>query len=225
MGSQNTHTAFGWIHAYDDYLNMFKLSSNDLNKSILVTPSDISNFNLIQHQQDRPTISSDPRYMNGIQDLTNYVQARLKNLENRLAKLEGVSHQEQIIQKWREIAHSFLRDFPAGLNSGRYSHLNEAGFLRQNRQFDLALCPRCSLEAEHKGYHEALAQITALCTIAKTTRVFVNLHSKSSIETIVGPLMVTLQQNNYGLSLHEIDVDSPNQTSAMLEVWATECRI
>ena len=225
MVTQKTHTAFGWIHAFEDYLNMFKLSEDDLNKSILVTPANISNFNVIQHQQDRPTISSDPIYMNGIEEVANYTANRLKTLENKLAQLGDPWDQEQTRRKWREIAHSFLRDFPAGFDSGRYSSCTESDFLKQNSRFDLALCPRCSLEAEHKGYQEALNQITTLCSIAKVVRVFININLKSSIETILGPLMVHLQQNHYGLSFHEIKVHSPFQTAAMLEVWATECQI
>jgi hypothetical protein len=224
---ETTHTAFGWIHSYEDYLKMFKLSDEDLSKRIIVYPSDISNFNAKQHQHHRPTVSVDPKYQQSIEEIECYTSNRIHELEEKLKQFEDLSSKRSsIINKWKECANTFLADLPEGLTSGRYMSFNDDLFNESIRDpFDIALCPRCALEADNKDYKYGADLISKLCQIAKKVRIFVNISHHHSIEKTLGPLMVHLQQNNYGINFHEITINSPHKSAAMLEAWATECII
>lgn len=221
----HTETAFGWIHTYEDYLNMFKLSDLDLNKRIIVYPADISNFAQIMNKNNNKVICLDEKYNYSLEEIRAYGNQRQIQLKEKLNHFHNIHNKKQLCEKWEKVTQQFIDDYESGQTEGRYQFCEWNKLPEHNTIFELALCPRCPFQHSQGDHQRPLELIHQLCQIAQQVRIFINISDHLSIEASLGPMMVILQQNNYGIQLHETNVNSPNPSTAMLEIWSRECQV
>ena len=222
--------ASGWVYHYADMCQMFCLMDADFNKKILDFPAGISSFNMQASQQGQHIVSADALYALDFDALTTRTKKILSSDQQQLKTLfaKHLIHDDitidHIMTDWRETSANFLKDFLHGKKEGRYvaADLPELPF-RAN-QFGLALCSDLVFHTQASAFTPAEV-IAELCRVAEEVRVFPLLDENGEISAELGPLMLMLQQENYGIEVKEVTYKKRTGSNALLRLWAKECKV
>lgn len=92
--------------------------------------------------------------------------------------------------------------------------------------FDLALCPDYLFtDEENQNVDFHLKQIHELARVAKEVRIFPLSDSQGFPSPLLGPVLLGLQQENYGIEVRDVTTFLHPKGSAMLRVWAQQCHV
>ena len=112
----NFHYKGTWDRSFDEYLDMFNLSEDDLARDIVDVGGGTASFNARMHQRGTPIISVDPIY--------RYSEAELR---------------QRIVAFKRQTMEEFSQDFETGRQQGRYVVAALPNLPFPDRHFDLVL--------------------------------------------------------------------------------------
>ena len=116
-----------------------------------------------------------------------------------------------------------MADYSRGLSCGRYQAVSGRRLPFEDCHFDLALCAD-SMSGASK--HSMLERITELCRVAQEVRLFPLLDRSGEIAEVFGPVMLAMQQANYGIEVKQVpDKKGQLETNAMLRIWAKACLV
>lgn len=92
--------------------------------------------------------------------------------------------------------------------------------------FDMALCPHAffvAMDSHDVEFH--LKIIMELSRVAKEVRIapLTNANGEPSIQ--LGPILLGLQQHDYGVEVRDVKASSEPHGHPMLRVWAQLCRV
>ena len=95
-----------------------------------------------------------------------------------------------------------------------------------NFTFDLALCPDL-LFADVADQNAAfnLQQIRELARVAKEVRIYPLSNNHGLPSPLLGPVLLGLQQDNYGVEVRDVTTTLHPKGNAMLRVWAQQCQV
>lgn len=219
-----------WVYDFSDYQQMFDLTPVDLSKSLFNFPAGISSFNAQATQQGLRVASGDPAYALSEAEMRVYAErvfqknvARLKASPDCLKEATEATIQ-RVIEVWKKTEVSFLGDYVQGQSENRYQVSKLPRLSYQTHQFDLALC------ADFIFYHssstqEIAASVKELCRIAAEVRIFPLLDEQGKTSDELGPLMLFLQQNNFGVEVREVPYKTLRGSNAMLRIWSQACEV
>ena len=92
--------------------------------------------------------------------------------------------------------------------------------------FDLALCPDYLFTDENNqsiAFH--LQQIIELARVAKDVRIFPLTDSQGLPSPLLGPVLLALQHDNYGIEVRDVTTLEHPKGGVMLHVWAQQCPV
>jgi len=200
----------GWVYSLADYQLMFDLSDIDLNKKILDYPGGISSFNAEMHKQGHQVLSGDEIYALDSKAMQSYVdQLAEKNPET--------------LRKYKESYEAFLQDYSEGQADGRYKLMQMPHFPCGDREFELALCTDLLFHTQAQNGFNSQELVIELLRVADEVRVFPLLNDNGEVSEEVGPILLILQQQNYGVEVRQVPYQQHKDGNAMLRIWATEC--
>lgn len=217
-----------WVHTLDDYRLMFGLSESDLTRSILDYPAGVSSFNAEMRNFGHRVTSGDSHYNLKPLDMSKYVDNIILKLATQLdhysdrIQEEGEKTLENILNAWNQSAQAFLADYSQGQLEGRYRYATPPKLPFGDFEFDLALCPDLLFRSKPNLSDQI---ITELCRVAHEVRVFPLLNEQNEISDILGPIMLKLQENNYGVEVREVPYQLQKGSNAMLRIWAKKCEV
>lgn len=67
--------------------------------------------------------------------------------------------------------------------------------------------------------------ITEMSRVGKEVRIFPLLNERGEISPLLGPVLLALQQANFGVEVREVPYHAYENGNAMLLVWAKECHL
>ena len=70
-----------------------------------------------------------------------------------------------------------------------------------------------------------MSVITELARVAKEVRIFPLLDQNGVLSPLLGPVLLKLQQENFGAEVREVVNHLQPDNKAMLRVWAQLCRV
>ena len=94
----------------------------------------------------------------------------------------------------------------------------------ENFSFDLAISTNylfSSISPQGTDFH--LQCIRELTRVAKEVRIFSLMDRDGQPSPLIGPVLLGLQQANYGVEIRTVDYQLQQGDQAMLRVWALEC--
>lgn len=92
--------------------------------------------------------------------------------------------------------------------------------------FDFALCSHylfTDLDEQTTDFH--LQVIRELARVAKEVRISPLINHEGKTSEFLGPVLLGLQQDNYGVEVRNVDTQSEQNVNAMLRVWAQQCML
>ena len=92
--------------------------------------------------------------------------------------------------------------------------------------FDLVLCPDYLFtDEDNQNIDFHLQQIAELARVAKEVRIFPLSNSHGLPSPLLGPVLLGLQQENYGVEVRDVTTALHPKGNAMLRVWAQQCHV
>jgi hypothetical protein len=208
------------IYNLDDYRQIFALSEPDLQKKILEYPAGISSVNAELYALGHLIISGDPAYSLSPKEMRDYAS---KILRENIAATDK-SCQSALIAQWEQSLELFLSDYETGKKQGRYRAMDLPPFSNVEETYELLLCTDFLFNPPvSSGTAQEL--MNELCKLAAEVRIFPLPQDKNAVAAELGPMMLALQQRNFGVEIRAVNYPPCNQASAMLRIWAKECEV
>ncbi|KTD56384.1 hypothetical protein Lsan_3072 [Legionella santicrucis] len=221
-----------WGHSVDEYREMFDLSQEDMNSRILEYGCGPSAVNAQQFLEAHQAVSCDPLFVLDKDTLSSKAIMIFAQMADEVRKEQEQfdfsrnGSLEQLLEYRQEGMKSFFADYEKGKAEGRYLgaadyHLPYADF-----SFDFALSAHylfADLEDQTVDFH--LNVIRELARVAKEVRIFPLNDMEGKSSELLGPVLLQLQKNGYGVEIREVDYHLHKSENAMLRVWAQKCDI
>ncbi len=218
-------------HTLLDYQHMFDLTDDDLQKSFVTCASGFDTFNAEMTQLGHRVVSCARNYNLSVDEMQALVKKNLARMEHHLE-----SNQEQYLfdpkmsfadvkQRWLAVAERFVADYAAGQKAERYRPdvLPKLGFA--DNEFDFCLCSHFLFSHSELSLAAHIAFIKEMARVAKEVRVFPLSNSFGEISSLLGPVMLALQQEQYGTEIMQVSYEFQRGSNAMMRIWATTCAV
>lgn len=222
----------GWIYNLEDYRRIFSLSDGDLKRKILDFPGGVSSFNAEMHALDHQVVSGDASYNLAEEEMIDHAKQILAIHENYLHKKhhqllsdDSEANVQKIIKNWRANMEKFIQDYPRGIKEKRYQVMKLPKLHAEDSKFELALCSDLLFHSQARAGYTPQQLIDELCRIALEVRVFPLLDETGQITPSLGPIMLALNQKNFGVEVREVPYTMRKGGNAMLRIWSRECAI
>ena len=134
-----------WGRSYDEYLDMFNLSEDDLARDIVGVGDGPASFNCWMHQRETPIVSVDPIYRYSEAELRQRIQETYEDVitqarQNRdkfvWTKFSSV---DELAEVRMQAMDAFCQDFERGKQQGRYIDASLPNLPFPDGHFDLVL--------------------------------------------------------------------------------------
>lgn len=218
-----------WVHSLADYCSMFRLDDQDLKASILDFPGRIASFTAemaaLSHLN---VVSVDRHYDLSPLDMVKHVDFCIQGLAESILQAKDQLHPQVVAERDQQVnsanyvAQLFLNDYSVGQEAGRYQAAKLPCLPFAKAQFDLALCSHLVFRTPFFSAQEIVSE---LMRVAKEARIFPLLNTQGELAEELGPLMLELQQLDYGLEIKEVDYPFYEKNNAMLRIWAKACPV
>ena len=217
--------------SYDEYIEMFALSSADLYGQILDCAGGPASFNAIHSSQGGSVVSVDPLYDFVARQIRKRFDATFPEAmrQVRLNQSEFVWDRicsvEELVHLRRQAINRFLEDYSQGKSAGRYipGCLPDLPF--ENGTFDLALCSHyLFLYGAQLSTAFHVRSIKELCKIAIEVRIFPLLELGSVYSRHLDAVMVDLLDSGYHCSVHTVPYEFQRGGNTMLSVKSAGAR-
>lgn len=221
-----------WGHDLDDYMEMFDLAPADFKGSILEYGAGPSALNRDLLDVSARCVSCDPLFVLDYDTLKIKTALVFQNMIDQViveqtnfdfSKEGGV---EGLIKQRREGMERFFLDYPKGKRQKRYFPVQTIDLPFKDFEFDYVLSSHylfSGLDGQNETFHVALIQ--ELARVAKEVRIFPLIDSFGNPSPFIGPVLLALQQKNYGTEIRSVAYHLQKKGNAMLRVWAQECRV
>lgn len=217
-----------WGRSLNEYLEMFALTLEDLQSSILDCAGGPASFNTEMTQKGYRVISCDPVYQFSADEICQRIQQTYPIV------IEGVaaSRENYIWQNLTSPEHlgavrmaameQFLADFNLGVKQARYITAALPQLPFYSSQFDLALCSHFLFSySDHLSQEFHLLSILELCRVALEVRIFPLVNLSSKVSPFLSPLMTQLEKQGYEVKIHSVPYEFQKGGNQMLRVVQT----
>lgn len=221
-----------WGHSVDEYREMFALSQEDMNSRILEYGCGPSAVNSQQFHEAHQAVSWDPMFVLDKDTLSSKAVMIFAQMADEVRQEQDqfdfsrVGGLEQFIAQHQKGMKEFFADYEQGKREGRYIGAADYHLPYTDFSFDLALSSHylfADLDEQSIDFH--LNVIRELARVAKEVRIFPLIDRDGKTSEALGPVLLQLQQEDYGLEVKEVDYHLHQAENAMLRVWAQKCDV
>lgn len=214
-----------WGRSFDEYVAMFALDRDDLQKKILGCGDGPASFNVTLTKLDGSVVSVDPIYQFAAEKIANRIdetygivmeQTRQNAHEFVWTQIRSL---EELGQVRMNAMHSFLSDYPQGKSEGRYFSAELPNLPFPDGTFDLALCSHfLFLYSEHfdRAFH--LRSLQELCRVAREVRVFPIVELGSIRSRHVEAVALELSTEGYQVGIEQVAYEFQRGGNEMLRL-------
>ncbi|MCX7090196.1 MAG: hypothetical protein NTU48_01910 [Legionellales bacterium] len=222
-----------WGHHLDEYRDMFDLPDVALGMRFLEFQSGVTAFQYELRGTAAHLVSYDTWFDLSKEALREKVEAsfaaRLAQITERaeafdLSRYAG-SLDELTAYRRQGIAH-FFADYDLGHAEGRYVFAEQAKLPFPGFFFDYALSAHhffSNMAPQTVAYHVDILE--GLAQVAKEVRIFPLVDAQGRPSELLGPVILALQQKNYGIEVRKVGYHLQPQGNAMLRIWAQQCEV
>ena len=214
-----------WGRSFDEYLDIFNLSEDDLTRDIVGVGDGPASFNVQMYQRGTPVISVDPIYRFSEAELRQRIQ---ETYEDVIAQ----AHQNQDKFVWTrfssvdELAEirmqamdEFCRDFESGKQQGRYLDASLPNLPFPDKRFDLVLSSHfLFLYSANLNLAFHLNAIKELLRIGTEVRIFPIVDVNSNPSPFLSPIIDVLEKDGIACSVERVPYHFQKTGNEMLRL-------
>jgi len=221
-----------WGHHSDEYREMFALSAADLNSRLLEYGCGASAVNVELHNKGEQVVSCDPLFTLDKSTLSTKVSLVFEDMVARVTRDQDKFDFNQyggldaLIARRRQGVAEFFADYEHGRSEKRYLPVTSHRLPHADFAFDFALSSHylfADLDDQDVDFH--LEAIRELARVAKEVRIFPLIDRFGQPSPFLGPVLLGLQQDHYGVEVREVKYSLQPKGNAMLRVWAQQCQL
>tara|TARA_Y100000588_G_scaffold289012_1_gene307563 strand:- start:239 stop:925 length:687 start_codon:yes stop_codon:yes gene_type:complete len=221
-----------WGHHVDEYQEMFDLSEHDFKASVLEYGCGPSAVNVEIHDSNAHVISCDPLFNLDKSTLSSKVSLVFEQMVDAVKEEQDkfdFSHYhslEKLIARRKQGLDAFFADYEQGRKDNRYQALNEHSLPFGDFSFEYALSSHylfADMEEQDVSFH--LNLIRELARVAREVRIFPLIDRFGEPSPLLGPVLLGLQKENYGVEVREVPYRLQTKGNAMLRIWAQVCPV
>ena len=218
-------------HNLIDYQHMFDLNDADLNKKIITCASGFDTFNVEMTAKGKSVISCARNYSLNVEQMKALVEKNIARMGDHLDEhqeqylLDPSASLESIKASLSKASQEFLGDYSKGLAEKRYLAQVLPSLDFPDGSFDLALCSHYLFAQHDLTVEQHVAFIKEMCRVAKETRIFPLSDAYGEISPLLGPVMLQLQMQHYGVEVKQVAYEFQRGSNAMLRIWPTTCHV
>ncbi|MBA2652143.1 MAG: hypothetical protein H0U73_07755 [Tatlockia sp.] len=221
-----------WGYHVDEYLEMFDLTAKDMATNLLEYGCGPTAVNAELTKQGQHIVSCDPLF--NLDKDTLFSKASLI-FADMVAKIEKDKEKfdfsrygslKLLRDERQEGMLKFFSDYDKGKKEERYLGISEYSLPFADFSFDLALSAHylfADLDDQDVDFH--LQVIKELARVAKEVRIFPLIDRHNQPSPFLGPVLLGLQQDNFGVEVKEVAYHLQEGGNAMLRVWAQVCHV
>lgn len=221
-----------WGHSVDDYHEQFDLTQDELNSRILEYGCGPSAVNSTQTKAQQVVVSCDPLFVLDKDTLNSKVSMIFAGMTEEVMKFSEHFDFSQcggfdnLVRNRQKGINEFIADYEKGKAEGRYVGITDYHLPFTDFSFDFALVSHylfAELDDQTIDFH--LEVIRELARVAKEVRIFPLIDREENTSSLLGPVLLGLQQDNYGVEVREVSHHLHKLGNAMLRVWAQQCNL
>ena len=221
-----------WGHHVDEYREMFDLSQADLKTRLLEYGCGISAVNSEFHGKSIQMVSCDSLFVLDKATLSTQVSLIFEDMVARVSRdhdkfdFDHYGSLEALIASRRQGMAQFFADYEQGKLEKRYVPISDYKLPFNDFEFDFALSSHylfADLDDQDVEFH--LQVIRELARVAKEVRIFPLIDRYGQPSPFLGPVLLGLQQDEYGVEVREVTYHLQPKGNAMLRVWAQQCQL
>ncbi|ARG98079.1 hypothetical protein [Legionella micdadei] len=221
-----------WGHHADEYREMFDLSAEDMTAHLLEYGCGPSAVNAELTAISHNIVSCDPLFNLDKDTLYSKTTLIFADMAERVLRdqkkfdFSRYGSPRLFIDERREGMAKFFADYEKGKTEKRYLGISEYTLPFSDFSFDFALSSHylfADLDDQDVDFH--LKAIKELARVAKEVRIFPLIDRYNQPSPFLGPVLLGLQQDNFGTEVREVAYHLQPSGNAMLRVWAQQCQI
>ena len=197
-----------WGRSFDEYLDMFNLSEDDLARDIVDVGGGPASFNSGMHQRGTPIISVDPIYRFSETELRQRIQETYKDIITQAFRNRDkfvwtrFSSVGELVAFRRQTMEAFCQDFETGRQQGRYVVAALPNLPFPDRHFDLVLSAHLLFfYSANRDLEFHLDAIRELLRIGNEVRIFPIVDVNNSLSPFLLPVIRELKKDGINASL------------------------
>lgn len=221
-----------WGHHVDEYKEMFDLKWSDFDKKILEYGCGPSGINHELNEATPHVVSCDPLFNLDKSTLNTKISLIFDHMQNEVQDAKEYfdfsryGDLEHLLSKRKQGIETFLADYEQGRVENRYVPVNDYHLSFGDFAFDYALCSHyffADLDEQDVDFHVKV--IKELARVANEVRIFPLIDRYGKPSPQLGPVLLALQNDDYGTEVREVDYNLQQNGNAMLRVWAQKCDV
>jgi hypothetical protein len=214
-----------WGRSFREYVEMFALADTDLQRRILGCGDGPASFNAALTRQGGRVLSVDPLYRFSAEDIRWRIRATYATVMDQTRKNRDefiwtrIKSMDELGRLRMAAMEEFLRDYPQGVEEGRYLDGELPHLPFANGEFDLALCSHLLfLYSEQLSAEFHAASIRELCRVAGEVRIFPVLELGARTSRHLQAVVTGLTAERYGVTIVPVPYEFQRGGNEMLQV-------
>jgi hypothetical protein len=214
-----------WGRSYEEYVDMFRLTGEDMNKKILGCGDGPASFNSEMNKTSRKMTSFDPIYRFTKDELQNRINVTREKVikqteENRDRFVwKRIRSLEHLVETRLAAMNEFLSDFENGKKEGRYVDGELPVLPFDDGSFDIVLSAHFLLfYSENLSLEFHFKSIDEMLRVGKEIRIFPILDLNACISKYLEPLKEYLDKNKIRHSEEKVDYEFQKNGNMMLRI-------
>ena len=218
-----------WGRSFDEYVRMFYLTEEDLNRRILGCADGPSSFNSEMKPHGHRVISCDPLYRFSAKEIESRISETYDTVIEQTSRNKSnfvwdtIQSVEELGKVRMDAMRKFLDDYEQGKKDGRYLAEELPVLPFAAKQFDLALCShflflytgQLSLDFHRSSIHE-------MCRVAREVRIFPLIDLGVTKSPYVELIIPELEQCGFKVSIEQVPYEfqrGGNEMMKILDSW------
>ncbi|OLS13574.1 MAG: hypothetical protein RBG13Loki_2795, partial [Promethearchaeota archaeon CR_4] len=186
-----------WGRSFEEYVKMFALTTEDLERSILGCGDGPASFNTQMKKQGKIVTSIDPIYSFSVQQIQSRIEAESENVLQQTKQNQDkfiwtkIKSVEDLGRLRLTAMKEFLTDYEKGRSEGRYLSAELPNLPFKENRFELALCSHLLfLYTDNLSLDFHLSSVQELCRVSREVRIF----PLADVNAVLSPYVVKVKE-------------------------------
>lgn len=214
-----------WGRSLSEYVDMFALSTSDLNQRILGCADGPASFNAELTARGGAIVSTDPLYQFSRGQIDTRIKEISETITNQLSENRDsflwhrFSSPEHLRDERLLTMKRFLSDYIEGVGQGRYSNASLPSLPFENGDFNLALCSHfLFLYGSHLSLEFHMRSVLELCRVADEVRIFPLLELDNKPSQYIKPIAEKIRALGGFFEIEEVSYEFQKGANHMARI-------
>ena len=214
-----------WGRSFDEYLDMFNLSEDDLARDIVGVGDGPASFNSLMHQRGTPIVSVDPIYRYSEVELRQRIQETYEDVIAQAQQNQDkfvwthISSVDELAEIRMQAMKAFCRDFESGKQQGRYIDASLPNLPFPDGHFDLVLSAHLLFfYSANRDLAFHLDAVRELLRIGTEVRIFPIVDVNSNPSPFLSPVIDALKKDGIACSVERVPYHFQKTGNEMLRL-------